>query len=260
MSFQGLCMTLLMTIMSCSAPDGPVDNYSNMGSVKAEQVVAGRARWRNFLSNVTGYTFALNDNGLVDSIFFDDGYAVFEYRDEYQTSSRNPYNVVEMKIFGIDRTPHTNCMFNIGTNGYAKNATENNLLTGKSYTWTFSYDQRGYLTALNAGGDRCEFEYMDGNIVEYTNYVDTDETLYFTYSSLQSMGYMPYFHAPGYIEEDFGPILQFAYLAGLAGRPANNLPTSCERVQEFYDKYWLYEYKYTFSNEGNLVGLYYLML
>ena len=81
------------------------------------------------------------------------------------------------------------------------------MVDGKSFEWRFSYDDYGHLTYLKAGSDVCTFEYEDGNMVEYTNSCVEEETYRFSYSSLSSYGYMPYFHAPGYLEEDFGPIL-----------------------------------------------------
>lgn len=258
---HGLCWGLMAVMMvGCVPSDGDVDDENNVGSVVPEQVVVGNERWRAFLCNVTGYSFVLNDKGLVDTISYDMGYVTFEYRDEYRDPLNAARDLAEMKVYGRDSIVRTVCTFNIGANGYAKEATETNMTTGKSYRWEFEYDRLEYLVSIDAGGDMCTFEYADGNLVEYTNYVDTDEDFYFTYSSLPSMGYMPYFHAPGYIAEDFGPILPMAYLAGLAGRPSEHLPSICDREQEFNEYYWRYEYKYVFSNEGALVGLYYLQL
>lgn len=258
---HALCLGLMVTLVTgCVPSDDGVDDEPNVGSVAPEQVVVGNGRWRSFLSNVTGYGFALNGKGMVDTISYETGYATFEYRDEYRDPLGATCDLVEMKVYGRDDIVRTVCTFNIGGNGYAKEATETDMDTGKSYRWEFEYDRQGHLVAIDAGGDRCTFEYDEGNLVEYTNYVDTDEDFYFTYSSLPSLGYMPYFHAPGYMEEDFGPILPMAYLAGLAGRPSEHLPSGCEREQELNEYYWTYEYKYVFSNEGALVGLYYLQL
>lgn len=257
----GLCMGLMvLMIVGCVPSDDEVDDGPNVGSVVPEQVVVGNVRWRSFLSNVTGYSFVLSDKGLVDTILYDKGYATFEYRDEYRDPLNATRDLVEMKVHGRDAVVRTVCTFNIGANGYAKEATETHMDTGKSYRWEFEYDRLGHLLSIDAGGDMCTFEYVDGDLVEYTNSVDKDEDFYFTYSSLPSLGYMPYFHAPGYIEEDFGPILPMAYLAGLAGRPSEHLPSACEREQEFNEYYWEYEYKYVFSNDGVLVGLYYQQL
>lgn len=237
--------------------DDSVDDEANVGSVRPEQVVVGRERWRGFLSNVTGYDFVLNEQGMVDTVYYQEGYAVFTYKDEYRDVHNAAIDMVELKLYGFDHTVQRMCTFNIGANGYAKNAMEIEMATGNSYTWNFDYDRMGYLTSIRVGGDWCTFKYIDGNLVEYTNDVDADETFYFSYSSISSHGYMPYFHAPGYIESDFGPILPMAYLAGLAGHPSANLPSSCEREREMEEYLWRYEYRYIFSNDGALVRLYY---
>lgn len=258
---RGLLIGIGLLMVGCIQPgDGVDDDVNNVGGVRPEQVVVGRERWRTFLGNVTGYGFVLNVNGLVDTIYYEGGYAAFSYRDEYRDANNAINDMVEMKLCGYDDAVQRICIFNIGANGYAKNATETDLATGDSYTWLFGYDRQGYLTSLRVGGDMCTFEYEDGNLVEYTNDVETDETFFFSYSSMSSHGYMPYFHSPGYIESDFGPILPLAYLAGLAGYPSANLPSSCERERDFEEIYWTYEYRYVFSNEGALVGLYYIQL
>lgn len=256
----GLVMGAALLTVGCVQPDDEWGDEMNVGGVRSEQMVVGRERWRNFLGNVTSYRFVLNAQGLVDTVYYDGGYTAFAYYDEYRDVNNAVNDMVEMKVCGPDHSILRTCTFNIGANGYAKNATEVDLLTGSSYAWRFEYDRAGYLTRLKVGDDVCTFEYEDGNLVEYTNKVDKDETFYFSYSSISSHGYMPYFHAPGYIESDFGPILPLAYLAGLAGQPSANLPSSCEREQEFNEHYWTYEYRYVFSNEGVLVGLYYLQM
>ena len=255
-----LGLMIVMMVGCVPSDDGVGDEGPNVGSVVPEQVVVGNARWRGFLSNVTGYGFVLADKGLVDTIFCDTGYTTFEYRDEYRDPFNAAYDLVEMKVYEHGDVVRTVCVFNIGANGYAKEATETNIDTGKNYRWRFEYDQQGHLLSIDAGGDMCTFEYADGDLVEYINHVDADEDFSFTYSSLPSLGYMPYFHAPGYIEEDFGPILPMAYLAGLVGKPSDHLPAACEREQESNEYYWEYEYKYVFSNDGVLVGLYYQQL
>lgn len=254
-----LCCGLFMalTIVGCGPIDDDWDDETNVGSVQPENVVVGNERWRGFLNTVAGYSFVLNNSGLVDTIYYDYGYATFVYRDEYRDPDGAALDLVEMKLYDSNNIVRNVCTFNIGRNGYAKNATEIDRNNGESYTWKFEYDKYGHLTSLDAGGDLCTFEYMDGNLIEYTNYVDADETFYFSYSSLSSQGYMPYFHSPGYVEEDFGPILPMAYLAGLAGRPSKNLPLLCEREQDFNEYYWVYEYKYVFNDDGMLVGLYF---
>ncbi len=252
---------VMLMMVGCGPHDGNTeDDVTDIGSVRPEQVVVRNDRWRSFLSNVTGYTFVLNDAHMVDTIYYDHGFATFTYRDEYLDALGASTDMVEMKLCNIDGTAHTMCSFNIGRNGYAKNATETYLGTGKSCIWRFSYDKHGYLTSLEAGSDMCRFKYVDGNLMEYTNYVDENEDLYFTYSSMSSHGYMPYFHAPGFIEGDFGPILPMAYLAGLAGKPSNNLPMICDRESFLGDYAYSYEYKYIFNNEGALVSLYFMGL
>ena len=252
---------VMLILVSCGPNEGDrEDDPADVGSVRPEQVVVRNNRWRTFLSNITGYTFVLNDVHLVDTIYYDHGFAAFSYRDEYIDALGAPADMVEMKLCTLDGTVHTMCAFNIGKNGYAKNATETNLRTGEGRTWRFTYDKHGYLTSIEAGKEMCRFTYADGNLVEYTNYVDENEDLYFTYSSMSSHGYMPYFHAPGYIEGDFGPILPLAYLAGLAGKPSNNLPMLCDRESFLGDYAYSYEYKYIFNNEGALVSLYFIGL
>lgn len=253
----GVLIGVILLMVGCSPNDYTPEDDTNVGSVRSEQVVVGRERWRNFLSNVTGCRFVLNTQGLVDTIYYDEGYAIFIYNDEYRDPQNAINDMVEMKLYDINHVAHKVCSFNIGSNGYAKNATEVDLATGKDYAWRFTYDKYGYLISLNAGSDMCTFDYIDGNIVEYTNFVEFDETFYFAYSSMSSHGYMPYFHSPGYIESDFGPILPLAYLAGLAGQPSKNLPSICEREKDFEEYIWKYEYEYIFSNDGVLVGLYY---
>lgn len=254
---RSLLIVGVLMLIGCGQGEYIPEDDTNVGSVKPEQVVVGRERWRSFLSNVTGYRFVLNSQGFVDTIYHDNGFAVFTYNDAYRDPHNAINDMVEMKLYGINKNAYGVCTFNIGVNGYAKNGTETDLSTGKSYNWRFEYNKRGYLTSVRAGSDMCTFEYVDGNIVEYTNYIETDETFYFAYSSMPSYGYMPYFHSPGFIESDFGPILPFAYLAGLVGQPSENLPSICEREKDFEDYYWTYEYKYIFNNDGTLVGLYY---
>lgn len=259
-NWHAALLGMVLVLVSCGPSDGRVEEEDpvDVGSVRLEQVVVRNERWRHFLSNVTGYTFVLNKSGLVDTIYHDNGFATFAYRDEYLDPHGAANDMVEMKLYGIDGAVQTVCTFNIGLNGYAKSATETQLTKDKSYAWYFSYDVHGHLTSLEAGVDMCRFVYADGNLVEYTNYVDDNEDFFFTYSSMSSHGYMPYFHAPGYIEGDFGPILPMAYLAGLAGKPSNNLPTICDRESFLGDYIYSYEYKYVFSNDGALVGLYFL--
>ena len=256
---QSAFFSIILILVGCGPYEGErEEDPADVGSVLPNQVVVRNERWRSFLSNVTGYTFVLNKSGLVDSIYHNNGFAAFSYHNEYLDPHNASNDMVEMKLCSIDGTVQTMCTFNIGKNGYAKSATETQLTAGKSYTWNFTYDIHGYLTSLEVGGDMCKFVYADGNLVEYTNYVGDNEDFFFTYSSMSSHGYMPYFHAPGYIEGDFGPILPMAYLAGLAGKPSNNLPTICDRESFLGDYFYSYEYQYVFNNEGALVSLYFL--
>ena len=144
---RGLLMGIGLLMVGCIQPgDGVDDDVNNVGGVRPEQVVVGRERWRTFLGNVTGYGFVLNVNGLVDTIYYEGGYAAFSYRDEYRDANNAINDMVEMKLCGYDDAVQRICIFNIGANGYAKNATETDLATGDSYTWLFGYDRQGYLT------------------------------------------------------------------------------------------------------------------
>ena len=255
-----LAAVLMLAMTSCAEWDIDTDDDSvGVGSVITEQVVVADASWRKVLSNITGYTFTLNSKGLVDTVRYVGGYACFLYADEFRDPVSAVYDRAEMTLYDHMGKRKVVCSFYIGTNGYAKSATETRMADGKSFDWRFSYDDYGHLTYLKAGGDICTFVYENGNMVEYTNSCANDETYYFSYSSLSSHGYMPYFHAPGYLEEDYGPILSLAYLAGMAGAPSRNLPANCSIEYDDGDSYWTYdyEYKYVFDNYGALVRLYY---
>lgn len=250
-----LCSLLLLVGVSCGTPDDGHYIDNEVGSVSASQVVVC-SQWEKFLNNVTGYTFSFNKEGFVDTVRYKGGYASFAYyagEREVQTVGND---MVDMKLHDMSGMVNTVCTFVIGANGYAKRCTEVRVADNRSYDWRFYYDHRGYLTSLDAAGDECDFEYVDGNLVEYTNWCEGEETYVFTYSSLSSFGYMPYFHSPGYIEEDYGPILPLAYFAGLVGKPSKNLPSVCDVYDD--DEYIRsYEYRYVFNNDGELVNMYY---
>lgn len=252
---MALYVSLLLVGAGCGKPDDGHYIDNEVGCMSASQVVVC-SQWEKFLNNVTGYTFSFNKDGFVDTVRYRGGYASFVYYAGSREVQTVGNDMVDLRLHDMDGVVNTVCTFVIGVNGYAKRCTEVRVADNRRYDWRFKYDHRGYLTSLDAAGDECEFEYVDGNLVAYTNWCDGEETYVFTYSSLSSFGYMPYFQSPGYIEADYGPILPLAYFAGLVGRPSKNLPSVCDvYVDDEYVR--SYEYRYVFNNDGELVNMYY---
>lgn len=63
-----LAVVLIWVMTSCTGWDIDTDEdeiSAGVGSVLSEQVVVVNASWRKVLSNITGYTFKLNSQGLL---------------------------------------------------------------------------------------------------------------------------------------------------------------------------------------------------
>lgn len=142
-------------------------------------------------------------------------------------------------------------VFYIGENGFANKCVSYE--NGSKSVYRFGYDKDGYLVGvIDDSGDQIIMEYEQGNLIRaiyINNCGETDEQCEYTYSNVSNVnfGYMPYygFHSQNSLGLSLGepflfeivyPQMQYAYLAGLIGKPVKMLPDMAVQTNNYGTK------------------------
>lgn len=264
---------LLCTLAACSDTE-PLENaVDNSGTGKIELAngifsqkdgtwlypEAVRFHWASF-SHLNAYgqnqvVLSHNSEGFISGFYRlkENNLPNTEYAKAYTFDYLESLEKVRMTDYTYEGEPETQFIFNIGPNGFANTAQETYLGDGEQSIWKFDYDAEGHLLRANDGDILTCYYDADGNLVRFT--IDDGETtetgtltysntpnqiryMLFSDSQVPNSSLVPWFH----------PVLQYAYYAGLLGKPSPNLPATLH-IDYGEKGYSPVDYRITFEND-----------
>lgn len=229
-----LCITIVF--FACSEDDNKDKDTINNGIIDPTTVFTGKR-----VRSIDGSLMVYDQNGLLTQISNTEEAVTFNYMTDTQSADPHVRMTITYPQYPQDGSLYIDMV--IGKNGYVKSAIETYEKNSDIDTWTFNYNNEGYLSYMKrseGGNEVTNITYENGNIVKVTMISETDDSplnAHISYDPMpiENKGCIMLFDTTFGIDMDE---MKYAYWGGLLGKATRNLPTSFNDSDEIRTFAW----------------------